>query len=130
MQTHYKVLLNERHSPPVFQPCLYRMHMNPTNFYRNYYQTYVERDVRQISAIRDAAAFEVFMKILAGRVGQIVHLSDLTGATGVSTTTLSEWLSVLEASFLVFRLCPYYKNYHKQLIKSPKIYITKPGLAA
>ncbi len=70
MQTHYKVLLNERHSPPVFQPCLYRMHMNPTNFYRNYYQTYVERDVRQISAIRDAAAFGVFMKLLAGRVSR------------------------------------------------------------
>jgi predicted AAA+ superfamily ATPase len=113
-----------------FMPGLYRMNRNPTPFYRNYYQTYVERDVRQISAIRNASAFEVFLKLLAGRIGQIINLSDLANSTGVSSTTLSEWLSILEASFIVFRLRPYFRNFGKRLIKSPKIYFTEIGLAA
>jgi predicted AAA+ superfamily ATPase len=113
-----------------FMPGIYRSNLNPTSFYRNYYQTYVERDVRQLISIRNASAFEVFLKLLAGRVGQLINLSDLSGATGVSSTTLGEWLSVLEASFIVFRLRPYYKNFGKRLVKSSKIYFTEPGLAA
>ncbi|HOV95014.1 MAG TPA: DUF4143 domain-containing protein [Spirochaetales bacterium] len=90
----------------------------------------MERDVRQLISHRNASAFEVFLKLLAGRVGQLINLSDLSGATGVSSTTLSKWLSILEASFVVFRLRPYYKNFGKRLVKSSRVYFTEPGFAA
>jgi predicted AAA+ superfamily ATPase len=71
-----------------------------------------------------------FVKLLAGRVGQVLNLHSLSGDVGVSSPTLREWLSVLEASFVVFRLPPYYENFGKRFIKSPKLYFTEPGLAA
>jgi predicted AAA+ superfamily ATPase len=113
-----------------FMPELYDDEKDPTVYYRNYFRTYVERDLRQLAQIRNLAAFERFMVLLAGRVGQIVNLSGLSGETGVSSTTLAEWLSVLEASFLVFRLQPYFSNISKRTVKSPKIYFTEVGLAA
>ena len=78
--------------------------------YSNYYQTYVERDVRQFANIRNLIAFETFVRLLAGRVGQLVNISDLSGSTGVSATTLGQWLGILEASFIVFRMPPYFEN--------------------
>ena len=113
-----------------FMPELYDDEKDPTVYYRNYFRTYVERDLRQLAQIRNLAAFERFMVLLAGRVGQIVNLSGLSCETGVSSTTLAEWLSVLEASFLVFRLQPYFSNISKRTVKSPKIYFTEVGLAA
>jgi len=113
-----------------FMPELYDDEKDPTVYYRNYFRTYVERDLRQLAQIRNLAAFERFMVLLAGRVGQIVNLSSLSCETGVSSTTLAEWLSVLEASFLVFRLQPYFSNISKRTVKSPKIYFTEVGLAA
>jgi predicted AAA+ superfamily ATPase len=113
-----------------FMPELYDDEKAPTVYYRNYFRTYVERDLHQLAQIRNLAAFERFMVLLAGRVGQIVNLSGLSGETGVSSTTLAEWLSVLEASFLVFRLQPYFSNISKRTVKSPKIYFTEVGLAA
>ena len=89
----------------------------------------VERDVRQLMEIRNLNLFENFIRLLAGRVGQPLNLNSLSGDVGVSSTTLKEWLSILEASFVIFRLQPYYKNYGKRLIKSPKIYFVEPGLA-
>jgi hypothetical protein len=111
-------------------PALYEEDIPPSRVYSNYYQTYVERDVRQVANVRDLVAFETFIKLLAGRIGQIVNMNDLAGAIGVSSTTLSQWLGVLEASFIVFRLQPYFENFGKRLIKSPKVYFTEPGLAA
>jgi predicted AAA+ superfamily ATPase len=111
-------------------PELYESSLSPTVMYSNYYQTYVERDVRQFANIRNLLAFETFVRLLAGRVGQIANLSDLSGSTGVSATTLNQWLGILEASFIVFRLPPYFENFGKRLIKSPKIYFIEPGLAA
>ena len=99
-------------------------------YYKNYLQTYLERDVRQIANIKNASAFNRFLVLLAGRVGQLVNLNTLSGEVGVSHTTLSEWLNVLEASFIVFRLQPYYANIGKRLTKTPKLYFTETGLAA
>lgn len=99
-------------------------------YYKNYLQTYLERDVRQLANIKNATAFTRFLTLLAGRVGQLVNLNTLSGEVGVSHTTLSEWLDVLEASFIVFRLQPYYANIGKRLTKTPKLYFTETGLAA
>lgn len=99
-------------------------------YYKNYLQTYLERDVRLIANIRNAAAFNRFLVLLAGRVGQLLNLNTLSGEVGISHTTLAEWLNVLEASFIVFRLQPYYANIGKRLVKTPKLYFTETGLAA
>lgn len=99
-------------------------------YYKNYLQTYLERDVRQIATIRNASAFNRFLTLLAGRVGQLLNLSALAGEVGVSHTILGEWLDVLEASFIVFRLRPYYANVGKRLVKTPKLYFSETGLAA
>lgn len=113
-----------------FMPQLYEEQIDVTLFYRNYYMTYVERDARQLVNIRNFSSFEVFIKLLAGRVGQLVNLNSLANDVGVSSTTLGEWLSILEASYIVFRLPPYFENFGKRLIKSPKLYFTEVGLAA
>ena len=113
-----------------FMPQLYEENIDITRFYRNYYMTYVERDARQLVNIRNFSSFEVFIKLLAGRVGQLVNLNSLAGDVGVSSSTLGEWLSILEASYIVFRLPPYFENFGKRLIKTPKLYFTEVGLAA
>lgn len=98
--------------------------------YADYISTYLERDVRQMVQVRDLHAFALFLRLLAARVGQVVNLSSLSQDVGVSPTTLSHWLSVLEASYIVFTLYPYYRNFGKRLTKSPKIYFTEPGVVA
>lgn len=116
----------------LYRGCLPRIHddaLNPSTAYANYFRTYVERDVRQLMELRNQQLFETFLRLLAGRVGQPLNLSALAGDVGASGTTLKQWLSILEASFVVFRLPPYYQNFGKRLVKSPKIYFTEPGLA-
>lgn len=113
-----------------FLPAIYDRGQNPADAYEAYYRTYVERDVRQLVNITHQGEFELFLRLLAGRVGQVVNLESMAGDVGVSSTTLKEWLSVLEASFVVFRVAPYYNNFGKRFIKSPKIYFTDVGLAA
>ena len=113
-----------------FLPAIYDKNQNPADAYEAYYRTYVERDVRQLVNLSHQGEFELFVRLLAGRVGQVVNLESLSGEVGVSSTTLKEWLSVLEASFIVFRLPPYYNNFGKRFVKSPKIYFTDVGLAA
>jgi len=113
-----------------FMPGVHADGVEPDIFYRSYYQTYVERDVRQLINITHQHAFETFVRLLAGRVGQLVNLHSLAGDVGVSSSTLAAWLSVLEASFIVFRLPRYFENFGKRQIKSPKIYFTEVGLAA
>ena len=112
-----------------FMPQLYEENIDITRFYRNYYMTYVERDARQLVNIRNFTAFETFIKLLAGRVGQLVNLQSISNDVGVSSTTISEWLSILEASYIIFRLPPYYENFGKRQTKSAKIYFTEVGLA-
>ena len=113
-----------------FMPRLYDENVDPTRLYRNYCQTYIERDIRQMINIRRLTDFEHFMRLLAGRVGQVLNLHALVGDLGVSSTTLKEWLSVLEASHTVFRLNPCFENFGKRITKSPKIYFTDVGLAS
>jgi predicted AAA+ superfamily ATPase len=111
-----------------FYPRIYSENVSPETLYRNYLRTYVERDVRQLLNIKDLSLFEQFIRLLAGRTGQVLNLNSLGNAIGVSGKTLKEWLSVLEASFIVFRLPPYYENFGKRITKSPKIYFTDTGL--
>jgi len=113
-----------------FMPELYAHRKGVFNYYRNYFRTYVERDVRRLVNVKNLLQFERFVSLLAGRVGQIVNFSSIANETGVSTSTVSTWLSVLEASFLVFRLPPYFTNIAKRVVKSPKVYFTDVGLAA
>ncbi|MBR6470485.1 MAG: ATP-binding protein [Victivallales bacterium] len=113
-----------------FMPELHLRPRRVTNYYRNYFRTYVERDVRQLENIRDLLPFERFVTLLAGRVGQLVNYTALSCETGVSVPTITSWLSILEASFLILRLPPYFSNISKRVVKSPKIYFTEPGLAA
>jgi predicted AAA+ superfamily ATPase len=113
-----------------FLPRIYDQKQNPTKTYRNYLQTYIERDLRLLLKVKDLRLFENFLYLLAGRTGQLVNLSSIANDLGVSSETLRHWLSILEASFIVFLLYPYYENFGKRIIKSSKIYFIDPGLAA
>ena len=85
--------------------------------------------MQSILNVKNKALFEKFLRLLAGRIGQVVNYDSLSNDTGVSSTTIAEWISVLESSFIIFRLEPYFENYTKRLIKSPKIYFYETGLA-
>jgi predicted AAA+ superfamily ATPase len=111
-------------------PRIYNDNLNPSRAYASYYKTYIERDVRQLINLKNIALFEKFLKLLAGRVGQVINFNSLSNDIGVSGTTLKEWLGVLEASFIIFKLEPYFENFGKRVIKSPKIYFTDTGLLA
>jgi uncharacterized protein len=111
-----------------FYPALYRRQVSPPLYYNQYLSTYVERDARLIKNIQNLSQFQKFIKLLAGRVGQLVNLSSLANDTGIAANTAQDWISILEASYLVFRLQPYYRNVGKRLIKSPKIYFYDTGL--
>jgi predicted AAA+ superfamily ATPase len=111
-----------------FLPRVHAHRQRPRIAYASYYQTYVERDVRRLIQLRNATLFESFLKLLAGRVGQLVNLSSLANDVGVDAKTIRSWLSILEASFVVFRLPPYHRNFGKRVVKAPKIYFTDTGL--
>ncbi|MBO9617891.1 MAG: ATP-binding protein [Niabella sp.] len=95
---------------------------------RNYYNTYIERDVRQLLGIKDLIKFQAFIRLCAGRVGAEWNGSALSNEVGVSVHTINEWLSVLEASYITFRLPPFFRNVGKRLIKTPKLYFCDTGL--
>jgi predicted AAA+ superfamily ATPase len=113
-----------------FMPEIYRAGLNPTRTYQAYLQTYVERDVRQLIQLKDLLIFDRFLRLLAGRVGQLVNFDSLASDVGVSPKTIREWISVLEASFIVMRIPPYFKNFGKRLVKTPKVYFVDVGLAS
>ena len=98
-------------------------------FYPSYVKTYLERDVRDLLKIKDQMQFMKFMKLCAARVGSIFNASEIAGQLGVDSKTITSWLSVLQASYLVTLLPPYYENISKRLVKSPKLYFNDPGLA-
>lgn len=95
---------------------------------RNYYNTYIERDVRQLLNVKDITRFQTFMKLCVGRIGTEFNASTLSNEVGVSVPTIQEWVSVLEASYILFRLPPFFRNIGKRLVKSPKIYFYDTGL--
>ena len=111
-----------------FYPELYNRNVPSELFYPGYVQTYLERDVRSLQNVGSLAQFNLFLKLCAGRVGQVLNFSALAADAGVSVNTSKAWFSVLEASYIVFRLQPHYKNYNKRLVKSPKLYFNDTGL--
>lgn len=98
-------------------------------FYRNYYTTYIERDVRQIVNIKDMTLFQKFIRLCAGRVGMELNASNLSNEVGVATSTITNWLSMLSASYIAYLLPPYFANVRKRLVKTPKFYFYDVGLA-
>lgn len=103
---------------------------NPYEYYKNYVATYLERDIAQIGAVQDLMRFENFMRLLAGRTGQLVNNSAISAEVGVSSTTIGSWLSILEASHLVYILRPWFANRTSQVVKTPKVYFCDTGLAS
>jgi len=111
-------------------PPVHDRHLEPFHWYANYIQTYLERDVRRMVNVKDLTAFQRFLRLCAGRVGQLLNLSQLGAEAGVTHNTANAWLSVLEASYITFRLQPHHRNFNKRLIKTPKLYFHDTGLAA
>ena len=115
-----------------FYPAMYEQEGQTEvgKYYLNYIRTYIERDVRLIRNVTDLYTFEHFLRLCAGRTGQLLNMNSLAVETGVDNKTIGAWLSVLEASFVVFRLQPYHKNYNKRIVKMPKLYFYDTGVAS
>jgi hypothetical protein len=111
-----------------FYPRIYDKKLQPTEALSFYVATYIERDVRQILNIKEWTKFDLFLRLLAGRSGQILNVQALANETGLSNNTLASWIGVLEQSNIIYKLRPYYANLGKRLIKSPKIYFLDSGL--
>lgn len=111
-----------------FYPRIHDKGLDPATWYSGYYQTYVERDVREIVNVGDLESFGRFVRLCAGRNGQLLNLTSLGNDCGITHSTAARWLSILEASFLVHLLRPYHANFGKRLIKSPKLYFLDTGL--
>lgn len=110
--------------PPVHdQP------VEPDKWYSDYIRTYVERDVRQLKNITDLNVFDRFLRLCAGRTGQLLNMSNLALETGVDSKTIASWIGVLENGFILFRLQPHYTNFNKRIVKMPKLYFYDTGLA-
>ncbi len=112
-----------------FYPRLYQEKLKPDRFYPSYLQTYVERDVRQLINVGDLATFQKFIQLCAARIGNLLNLSDLATVCGISVTTARRWISLLQASYIIFLLEPHFKNFNKRLTKMPKLYFYDTGLA-
>ena len=111
-------------------PALTATGVTPGDWFSSYITTYLERDVRDLTAVRDLITFQRFLRLCAARTGQLLNLSSLAVDCGISQSTATAWLSILEASYIVFRLAPHFANFGKRLIKSPKLYFHDAGLAA
>lgn len=110
-------------------PRIFDKRLDPVIYYQSYLQTYIERDVRMLKNIGDLNNFIKFIKLCAGRIGQLLNLSSLANECGIAVSTVKEWLSVLEASYICYRLEPDYNNFNKRLVKTPKLYFYDTGLA-
>lgn len=127
---YYPTLSLDQYLYQGFYPRIYHDNLNPTEVYRNYLQTYVERDIRLLINIKNLKLFERFLRLCAGRTGQIINYDSLANDVGVSAKTIKEWLSLLEASFIIYILPPYFENFGKRIIKSPKLFFIDVGFAA
>ncbi len=112
-----------------FFPRIYDKDIAPADYFPGYIQTYVERDVRQIVNVADLDAFQTFLRLCAGRIGQLFNQSEIGKLTGVDQKTISRWLSILKTGFQVFTLPPYFQNFDKRIVKTPKLYFYDTGLA-
>ena len=111
-----------------FYPRIFDKKIPPSKFYPSYLQTYVQRDVLQLIKVTDASLFTRFIRLLAGRVGQLVNYSSLASDTGVAVNTIKAWISALEASYIIFLLKPHHINFAKRLVQEPKIYFYDTGM--
>ena len=109
-------------------PTLYDRRLATEDFFPSYIQTYIERDVRSITNIGNLSSFQRFIKLCAGRAGQLVNLSGIANELGINYKTVQSWISILEASFIVFMLKPHHVNFNKRIVKQPKIYFYDTGL--
>lgn len=112
-----------------FYPPVYDQPVSPRKWYANYIRTYIERDVRQLKNINDLAVFERFLRLCAGRTGQLLNLNSLGIEVGVDHKTIASWIGVLESSFILYLLRPHHQNFNKRVVKTPKLYFTDTGLA-
>jgi len=109
-------------------PRLYHEHLDPIIWYNSYIRTYLERDVRSLIHIRNLNIFQTFLKLCAGRHGQLLNLNALANDCGISQTTATHWLSVLESSYIIHLLKPHHQNFNKRLVKTPKLYFYESAL--
>jgi predicted AAA+ superfamily ATPase len=117
--------------PMLYQGCypaIYSKDILPEKLYKNYLQTYIERDVRQLTNVGDLSTFQTFITLCAARVGQLTNLTALGSAAGISDVTVKRWLSILEAGYIIFRLRPYYEKIGTRVVKAAKLYFYDPGL--
>ena len=112
-----------------FYPRIYDQKLDPSQALGDYFETYVERDLRQIGMVRDLSLFRTFVRLCAGRIGQLLNMHSLANDVGISHTTARSWMSLLEASYIVYLLPPLHANIGKRLLKSPKLYFYDVGLA-
>ena len=111
-----------------FYPRIFDQKLNPTEVLGYYYSTYVERDIRKFINIKDISRFETFIKLSSGRVGQLLNFNSLASEAGINHNTASSWISILNASYIIYKLRPYFKNFNKRLVKSSKLYFYDTGL--
>jgi len=122
---------NSRPELHIFEggyPGLHVRGMHPVEFYPSYIQTYLERDVRQIQNVEDLGLLQTFLKLCAGRTGRLLNFSSLAVDCGISHTTARNWLNILQASYIVFLVQPFHRNFNKRLVKMPKLYFYDTGL--
>lgn len=110
-------------------PRIFDQNIEPTDFYPSYLQTYIERDIRTLKAVENLNTFSRFLGLCAGRIGQVLNISSLANDAGIAVNTAKAWLSLLETSFILFQLQPYYRNFSKRIIKAPKLYFYDTGVA-
>lgn len=111
-----------------FYPAIYDREIEPNIYFTNYIQTYVEKDVTELLNIKDLHAFRTFIGLCANQAGQLLNLSALANACNISQPTAKNWLSLLESSYIIYLLQPYYENFNKRLVKTPKLYFYDSGL--
>ena len=112
-----------------FYPRVHDARIHPALFYPSYIQTYVERDVRQIVNVGNLHQFQRFMRLAAGRIGQLLNYNNIANELGVDLKTVKSWFSILESSFIAFTLPPHFQNFSKRILKTPKLYFYDTGLA-
>jgi predicted AAA+ superfamily ATPase len=113
-----------------FYPAIFDRGGDVSFYYHNYIQTYIERDVSQLEKVKDLRVFRNFLSLCAARTGQLLNFSNLANECGISLHVAKEWLSILESSYIIFQLPPYFQNFNKRVVKTPKIYFYDTGLLA
>ncbi len=113
-----------------FYPAIFDRSIDPAIYYSNYIQTYIERDVTDLLNVQDMKRFQNFIGLCAARTGQLLNMNNLANECGITQPTAKSWLSILESSYIVFQLPPYFENFSKRIVKTPKLYFYDVGLAA